>query len=66
MEVVFDAVGDGFDRSVTVVGDERGPALGFGPVVTVRRVASGVSVTVRPGVVTSEVVVVVVVVLSLE
>ena len=56
-------LGDGFDFSVTVAGDERGEALGL----TLRRWVSllgGGTVTVRPGVVTvsEELVVVVVVV----
>ena len=51
------------DRSVTVAGDEPGLGLDLALDEEVRRFASAaVGATVRPGVVTSEVVVVVVVV----
>ena len=65
LEGVF-GLGEGLDLSVTVAGDERGLGLGFSLDVEVRRFASAdAGVTVRPGVVTSDVVVVVVVVVSL-
>jgi hypothetical protein len=71
--VALRGLGDGFDFSVTMAGDDRGLGLGlvFGRgwfwVVVVRRCASVLGVTVRPGVVTASediVVVVVVVVVS--
>jgi hypothetical protein len=46
-------VGDGFDFSVTVAGEERGVGLGRGFVVVVRRCGGVVEgETVLPGVVT--------------
>jgi acetyltransferase-like isoleucine patch superfamily enzyme len=67
VEVVRDGLGEGFDFSVTVEGEDRGPGLGLvvdrGACVVVRRCSVVVGVTVLPGVVTvSEDAVVVVVV----
>jgi acetyltransferase-like isoleucine patch superfamily enzyme len=68
VEVVRDGLGEGFDFSVRVEGDDRGPGLGLvvdrgACVVVVRRCSVGVGVTFLPGVVTvSEDAVVVVVV----
>jgi hypothetical protein len=69
-EVVRDGLGDGFDFSVTLEGEDRGLGLGLvvdrggDCVVVVRRCSVVVGVTVLPGVVTvsEEAVVVVVVV----
>ena len=69
MELVCDGLGDDFDFSVTVAGEDRGLGLGFvvergGACVVVVRRSVVVGVTVLPGVVTvsDEAVVVVVVV----
>lgn len=69
MLVVRDGLGEGFDFSVTVAGEDLGlglaVVLGGFRVVVVRCVFAVVGVTVRPGVVTaSEETVVVVVVVS--
>jgi hypothetical protein len=69
VEVVRDGLGEGFDFSVTVEGEDRGLGLGLvvdrgGCVVVVRRCSVVEGMTVLPGVVTvsEEAVVVVVVV----